>query len=229
MLRSIIGRATLATVLLLPGTASAQGAFQGSVTYRMQLEGMSVTMTMRSKGAKTRTDMEMPGVPGGMFMVMDSDSMTMQTVMPEMGMYMSIDMRTMMESASSMLPMDSLRNAVASTTIDSLGTTDTVAGIACLNYRVHTGAEQMEMCVAPGMGNLGGGAGAVEGSIPGLGLDQSAWTKEFPNGMLPLRMKTLKNGAWETTMEAIAIDRSPIDDAIFAIPPGLTRVDPPSQ
>lgn len=229
MLRCIIGRATLVTTLLLPGTASAQGAFQGSITYRMQVEDMSATMTMRSKGARTRTDMEMPGVPGGMFMVMDSDSMTMHTVMPEMGMYMSIDMKTMMESASSMLPVDSLRSAVANTTIDSLGTTDSVAGIACLNYRVHTGAEQMEMCVATGMGNFGGGAGALRGSIPGLGLDQSAWAKDFPNGMLPLRMRTLKDGAWVTTMEAIAIDRTPLDDAIFAIPPGLTRIEPPTD
>ena len=85
------------------------------------------------------------------------------------------------------------------------------------------------MCVATGLGNLGGGSSGLESSIPGFDIDISAYAKEFPNGMLPLRMKMLKNGAWETIMEATAIDRSPIDDGIFAIPPGLTRVEPPTD
>lgn len=229
MFRSAPFRAAVCALLVLPAPVRAQEAFQGSVTYRLQVEEMSVTMTMRSKGRKTRTDMEMPGMPGGMFMVMDLDSMTMQTVMPEMGMYMSIDMKTMLENAGSALPIDSLRAAMANTTLQALGTTDTIAGLPCQNYRVGQGDEQTEMCVATGMGNLGGGTNTLESSIPGLGIDFSAYAREFPEGMLPLRMKTLKDGVWTTMMEATAVDRTPLDDAIFTIPPGLTRVEPPAH
>lgn len=229
MRRSIAVHATLLAALTLPAPALAQEAFQGSITFQMQMEGMTATMTMRSKGAKTRTDMEIPGMPGGIFMVMDTDSMVMHSIMPEMGMYMSMDMKTMMESAASLLPLDSLRTAMADIKLEAVGSTDTLAGVPCQNYRLDQGQEQTEMCVATGIGSLGGGSTGLEGSIPGLGIDFSAWAKEFPNGMLPLRMKLLKNGIWETTMEATAIDRTPLDDAIFAIPPGLTRVEPPTN
>ncbi len=223
--------AALATAAMITGTSAlhAQAPFQGTIAYRMQIDQSSVTMTMRTKGARTRTDLEVPGMPGGMFMVMDMDSMVMQTVMPEMGMYMSIDMKTMIANAATRLPVDSLRRALANLTIEPLGTSDVVAGVACQSYRIIQGSEQMESCVATGMGNLGGGTGGREGAIPGLDLDFSAYAREFPNGMLPLRIKTLKNGAWQTTMEALTIDQQVLDDAIFAIPPGLTRIEPPTH
>jgi hypothetical protein len=47
--------------------------------------------------------------------------------------------------------------------------------------------------------------------------------------MLVLRVRMMRNGAMETTMEVTALERKVLDDALFAIPPGLTRVDPPTH
>jgi hypothetical protein len=235
MLHTFIARAVLLAAGVLPVAAQAQAPFQGSITYRVQVEEMGMSMTMHTKGSRMRTEMEMPGMPAGMVMIMDMDSMVTRVVMQEMGMYMEMDMKALLATAESMLPQstrDSMAAATADATMESLGTADEIVGIPCRNYRLSNGPDQMEGCIATGLGSLGGLgelpselAGPLAGMLPSM--DQYA--KEFPDGMLVLRVRMMRNGAMETTMEVTALERKVLDDALFAIPPGLTRVDPPTH
>ncbi len=224
----------LALGLAVPASLPAQAVFQGSITYRMTLEGMSVSMTMASKGAWTRTDMELPGMPGQMFVLMNTDSMVARTVMLEMGMYVEMDLKTMMGAAEELIPQstrDSLAAQMANASFESLGTSDEIAGHTCRNYRFRTGTEEMESCIATGLGSMGtqmGSNSPMAGLMPGM-PDMAAYQKEFPDGFLALRVRLLKNGTWEPLMEATKIDRTVPGDELFKLPPGLTRMDPPSQ
>ncbi|MDZ4674673.1 MAG: DUF4412 domain-containing protein [Gemmatimonadota bacterium] len=231
-----ISRIGLAVALFLPTALPAQEAFQGAITYRMQGEQMTLTMTMISKGPWMRTNMAMPGMPGEIFVIMNTDSSLARTVMPEMGMYMEMDLKAILAEAQKLLPQstrDSLAARAGGATIEPTGTSDEIAGVACRNYRFTTGTDQAEACIATGLGTLGGAgsADAFSAANPMAGMmpDMAAFAREFPNGMLALRMRTLKNGTWETMMEATKIDRTVPDDALFKLPPGLTKMDPPSS
>lgn len=224
----------LAIAFAAPASLQAQTGFQGSITYQMTVEGMSVKMTMASKGPWTRTDMELPGMPGQMFVLMNTDSMVARTVMLEMGMYVEMDLKAMMSEAEGLLPQstrDSLAAQMATASFEALGTSDEIAGYPCRNYRFRTGTEQMESCVATGLGSIGGQLGAnnpMSGMMPSM-PDMAAYAKEFPDGFLALRVRLLKDGAWEPLMEATKLDRTLPGDEIFKLPPGLTRMDPPSR
>lgn len=219
----------LAALLLAPAVLPAQRAFEGSITYRMTAEGVNMQMTMMTKGSKVRTDMEMPGMPGPMFVLMDTEKQLMQSVMPSMGMYVEMDMK---QVASQMQITPEMREAMnQAPKIEALGTSDEVAGITCQNYRFTQGEEEMEGCIATGMGVFMGGASGGPpgqgGPLPGLGVDFSKFMAEFKDGMMPLRMRIKQNGTWSTFMEATAVERKSLDDSLFALPSGLRKMNMP--
>jgi hypothetical protein len=226
---TLSARLGLAALLLAPTALPAQQAFEGTVTYRMTAEGMTMTMTQMTKGSRVRTEMEMPGMPGPMYVLMNMESEVMQTVMPSMGMYMEVSMKQAMDQ----IPMTpELRESMnQKPEIERLGTTDEVAGIACQNYRFTQGDQEMEGCIATGMGFFMGGAGGGPpgqgGPLSGLGLDFSAFEREFKDGMLPLRMRINQDGTWSTLMEATAVERKSLDDSLFELPPGLRKMSMP--
>lgn len=215
----------LATLLLAPATVQGQGSFEGVITYQMNAEGMTMTMKQMTKGTKVRTEMEMPGMPGPMYVLMDMEQEVMQTVLPSMGMYMEVNLKQMMDQ----LPITPEMREMAGETpkIERLGSSETIAGIQCHNYRFTQGAEEMEGCIATGMGSFMGGGTARGGPLEGLGLDFAAYAREFPDGMLPLRMKVKINGNWETVMEATSVERKSLEDSLFRLPPGLQRMQMP--
>lgn len=222
-------RLGLAALVLAPTALPAQRAFEGTVTYRMTAEGMTMTMTQMTKGSKVRTEMEMPGMPGPMFVLMDMEKELMQTVMPSMGMYMEMNLKQITDQIE-MTP--EMRESMGQTPeIERLGTSDEIAGIPCQNYRISQGEHQMEGCIATGMGFFMGGAGggpaAQGGPLAGLGVDFSKLAAEFTGGMMPLRIRMQENGAWSTVMEATAVERKSLDDSLFVLPSGLRKMTMP--
>lgn len=233
MRTTVIAGLGLTTLLLAPASSEAQRAFEGVISYRMTMQGQSMTMTQMSKGTRVRTEMEMPGMPGPMYVLMDSESQVMQTVVPSMGMYMEMDLKQMMDQ----LPVTpEMRERASQTpTIEKLGTSDQIAGIRCENYRFHQGTDQVESCIATGLGYFMGGAGGgpaggrgqQQGPLGGLGLDFSALMAEFKDGMVPLRVRVQQNGAWETVMEATSVERKSLDAGLFQLPAGLRKMNMP--
>jgi hypothetical protein len=215
----------LAALLFSPPALKAQGDFEGVITYQMHVEGMTITMKQMTKGSKIRTEMEMPGMPGPMYVLMDMESSVMQTVLPSMGMYMEVNMKQMMDQVDAT---GNLRRQAAETPkIERLGSSETIAGIPCQNYRFTQGTEEMEGCIATGMGSFMGGGAANAGPLEGLGIDFAAYAREFPDGMLPLRMRLKEGDTWRTFMEATSVERKSLDDSLFRLPPGLQRMQMP--
>lgn len=222
-------RLGLAALLLAPAALPAQPAFEGSITYRMTAEGVSMQMTMMTKGSKVRTEMEMPGMPGPMFVLMDTEKEIMQSVIPSMGMYVEMNLK---QVADQMQITPEMREAMnQAPKIEALGTSDQIAGITCQNYRFTQGDEEMEGCIATGMGVFMGGASGGPpgrgGPLSGLGVDFSKFMAEFKDGMMPLRMRVKQNGTWSTFMEATAVERKSLEASLFELPPGLRKMNMP--
>lgn len=219
----------LAALLLAPTALPAQRAFEGTVTYQMTAEGMTMTMTQMTKGSKVRTEMEMPGMPGPMYVLMDTESEVMQTVMPSMGMYMEMNLKQIADKVTMTPEMRESMNQTPK--IERLGTSDEIAGIPCQNYRFTQGDQEMEGCIATGMGFFMGGAGGGPpgqgGPLAGMGVDFSKLMAEFKDGMMPLRMRLKQNGEWSTVMEATAVERKSLNDSLFVVPSGLRKMNMP--
>lgn len=216
----------LAAAFLVPGGLRAQGSFEGVVTYTVTAEGMSASVRYMSKGSKLRQEIEVPGMTGAMFMLMDTEGGPIRAVMPAMGMYMEMDQ----EQAMAMLPEEARRQMDATPKISKLGTSETIAGVRCDNYRFAAeGQPEIEGCIATGMGWYFGGAGQMPGrgrggpSLP----DLSAYRAEFKDGMMPLRIRHQQNGQWQTIMEATAVEKKSLDDKLFELPQGLRKMTMP--
>jgi len=213
----------IASLLTLPSTAPAQEGFSGVITYRMTSEGRSVEATIMTRGTKTRMEMPMSGMPGTAVMLMNTETMKMQMIMQSMGVYVEMDLARVAASAPP-------RDPGAPATIQKLDTSDEIAGIHCENYRFREGDEpESEACIATGMGwflgSPAGGPGTRGG--PPAGPDWAAYTREFKDGMLPLRMRIRQGDAWVTMMEATKVDPTPVGPELFELPAGLRKMSLP--
>lgn len=211
------------SLLTLPATASAQEAFSGVITYRMTSEGRTVEAKIMTRGSKTRMEMPMQGMPGTAVMLMDTETMKMQMIMQSMGVYLEMDLARAAASAPA-------REPGSPAAIEKLNTSEEIAGIHCENYRFREGDEpESEACIATGMGwFLGGPAGGpgTRGGPP-AGPDWAAYTRDFRDGMLPLRMKVRRGDTWVTMMEATAVDPTPVEASLFELPAGLRKMAMP--
>jgi len=214
-----VARLGLLTFLFVPASASARQTFEGVITYRITVEGQSVTMRQMSKGTVTRSEVEMPGMPGPMYMLLDTERQVMQMVMASMGMYMEVDLAQAVQAAP-----PELRNQPAKLT--KLGTSATIAGLPCEDYRLGEDADEMEACIATGYGWFMSASppGGGRGGGPNLGPDLSAYRAEFKDGMIPLRLKTRVNGEWTVMMEATEVTKKSLDAALFRLPDGLRKM-----
>ncbi len=216
--------------LALPVEASAQRGFEGVISYRMGTARESADVKMMSKGAVTRMEVQAEGMPGGMVMLINGEKQVMQMIMASMGMYMEMDMRQAAQMAAQAAPAEA--GALPSGfKLEKVGTPDEVAGIRCENYRfLQSGQPDTEACIATGMGYWMGGMAAPRGSrapMPSMGPDFSAYMKEFQDGMVPLRVRVKDGGDWKTVMEATAVERKPLGDELFTVPPGLRKMGMP--
>ncbi len=213
--------AVLAT--LLPASASAQGAFEGTVTYRMSMEGRSLDAKFMSKGQMTRMEMAVPGMPGPVVVLTDNEAMVSRTVMASMGVYLETDLKR--TTAAPRRGGDAVADSM-----QSLGTHDEIAGIACENFRITQGTEpETEICGARGMGWFMGG---MSNPMGGRGTTQTgpnwgAIARQFPEGLLPLRVRTKVGDAWTDMMTAIEVVPGSLGDDLFQLPAGLRKMSMP--
>jgi hypothetical protein len=112
------------------------------------------------------------------------------------------------------------------------GKKETIAGHTCEHYLV--GEQNMDMCVAKGLGYLG--VGGAEGS---MGMPYLAGTEDISNagpewksllegGAFPLKMSALKNGQRRDSLEVTNIEQRSVDESLFAIPPGYKEAKSPT-
>jgi len=210
----------LAMTLVAPVEASAQRSFEGVVTYQMNAEGQSIEAKFMSKGPRTRMEMTMPGMPGPIYILIDQEARVSRTVMESMGMYMEIPI-------PDEIPTGAGGDAPQ---VEKVGTSDTIAGIQCENYRFKDGNQpETEACIATGMGWFMGGMGnpmGGRGARP-AGPDWASLAREFKDGLLPLRVRTRRGDDWSVIMVATAVVRGELSDDLFRLKPGLRKMGMP--
>jgi hypothetical protein len=206
---------------LMAGPLAAQG-FEGSVAYKMTDEKGKVSdMVMSMKGSKMRTDVVAEGQP--MTMLIDGQEQAMKMLMSEQTMYMTMDLKAMTEK------MKSKKHGPPK--ITALGTTETIAGRSCENYRVETDDSKNEFCNSKGLGNflsprnpMGGGPsnGLTE-------LDEDIYRTYFKDGFFPLRVTELKGDKRRVIMEATRVEPKSLDASYFEVPAGFTEMKMPGM
>jgi hypothetical protein len=209
-------------ILALPTFLPAQSSFEGVVTYRVTAEGTTGELRFSVKGNKARMDVQVPDMPGEMYVLMDMERELVQSVIPMMGMYMEMDLKQAAGAAGT--PADSVPP------FRKLGTSDEIAGIRCENYRFGpVGNEETEMCIATGMGWFMGGwpMGGLRRGARSEGPNFAAYRDAFKDGMLPLRVSLLNNGRWVGMMEVTRVERTSLDDKLFVLPSGLQKMNIP--
>ena len=220
--------ALLAAPITTSLSAQSPKQFEGAITFNITAEGTTISMRQSFKGNRFRMDVEAPGMPGPLFMLGSLDGGTLQTVMPSMGMYMETSTDEVMRQIGSAteLPTGKL-------SITPLGTTATIAGTECRNFQIKRGNDTTEICVAEGLGwignlNLPGPMGGTHG-LPDFSAEMEEIRKQFPKGMMPLRLRSNINGAMTMIMEATSIEVGPLDDALFTLPAGLRKMNLPGD
>ncbi|HEU4988460.1 MAG: DUF4412 domain-containing protein [Gemmatimonadota bacterium] len=211
--RALAAAAAVAT-LALPAAATAQGTFEGVVTFQVSAgPGGQQTMQYSVKGDKVRMDMSAGGM--SMFTLYDGATKTVDMVMPMRQMYMERAIDNDQAMADS---------AAAKVKIEWTGQKETIAGRECEHANVTDGEGQTsDICLAKGMGPFmrmnGGMGGRGRGMRGGMG---GGWEGHLGQAF-PL--KVTRNGQVE--MLATKIEAKSLDDATFRVPDGYQKMQMP--
>jgi len=214
--------ALAATVLALP--LAAQTPFQGVVKYRMTSDGRSFDIVYMTKGDRVRTEMEMDGMQ--VFMLMDAGKATMTTVMPDQRMYMTMDLNRMAG-----------RVAQQDTTVPKItrtGRTETIAGHTCEHFLMGD-KQDVDVCVASGLGYYLGGSESQRGRSSGFGLPRAGdprwrqFREMFADGFFPLKTTMTEGGKVKAEMVATSVEPRTLSDDVFAVPAGFQEMRMPGM
>jgi hypothetical protein len=228
-MRAIRTGSTLLATLLIPAAAAAQ-QFEGTVTYQMAGQGMTMEMVHHVRGEQVRQ--EINGPMGMMAVIVDRKAGTATVLMPAAKTYMKMDMKAMSEQVAA-AGMDT--TAAQDFEITATGETETIAGIRCEHYVMDQGeVGKVNICAAKGMGFYMAG-----GSTPGQGPGISAggdWAERaaqrlrarFKEGFFPLKM-TFDGPQGPITMTVTNLERKRIAEDMFVIPAGFTEMKMPGS
>jgi hypothetical protein len=206
--------------MLLAGAGAAQ-EFEGVVNIKMHAGAEPMNMVYQIKGQRTR--MEMNGPQGPAVVLMDMSAGSVTTLMPQMKMYMSMDLANIAgrttPSGTGTLPK-----------LTATGKKETVAGHSCEHWLVGD-QQDVDMCLAKGLGYFGMGQGPGRGGLsdalklfsrdPKTAAQIAAdpqWSKLMEGGAFPMKISRIENGVARPMMEVTGVERRKIDDSLFNVP-----------
>ncbi|MEZ4457330.1 MAG: DUF4412 domain-containing protein [Gemmatimonadales bacterium] len=194
-------------LLALPGVLSAQ-QFEGRITARTYANGKPAgEMTMSYLGSKTRIDSK-AGADG--FMLVNPAAGEWTMVMTRQKMFMKLDVAGMAAAAA-----DTKGAKGTPPKITATGRSETVAGVSCEHYLIEHEDEQLDMCVAKGLGfgMFGSPSMPGNGRRPSGGIDVPLEYRElmakYRDGFQPLKVERVKGDKREMVFEVTEIDRKP--------------------
>lgn len=223
--------------------ARSGGAFEGIVTLKVNSEGaQEIGMTYFIKGQKTRIEVSVPGAPEGeAASIYDLDNAKIISLMPSRKMYMTMDLKQagegLKDAAKEWKEPSGAKEPITFPTLTPTGKQETIAGYQCEHWLMGADKQEIDMCVAKGLGyfGMGGQMGSALGSLKNLSLfDPKAagaaaahpeWVKFLEGGAFPLKLIALENGQPKWSMEATKVERKSLDDSLFTIPPGYTELN----
>jgi hypothetical protein len=220
-------------------TAGAEGAlvalknFEGEVG--LQVKSATQTqpippITLQVKGSKLRFDVpegvKGPGMGKKMHVVIDAPAKKLSAVIDDQKQVVTLDLDKLSEQFKGMMPPGAAGETkpaepAVPPKVTKTGQMSVVAGYKCEDWDiVSPKGERAKICVAS--------EGASWFQVPSIGLPADhAWAKELFDGQhLPLRFIGFDAaGTEETRLEVTRLDRKPIADDVFAIPPDYKIVE----
>jgi uncharacterized protein DUF4412 len=233
-----VNRALL-ILLLAPVAARAQGTFDGTVVGRMTTpEGKAVVFRVYQLGSRSRQEYEMER---GMTMTSIYDATTGEGLMlvPQQRKYMVWNLREMSRAGRAMTQGTGGAGPApdfSKMKVTRTGRSETIAGISCEHY-VFVNTETpdhrpVDICGAPGLGFMGldGQAGARLPSAAALLRSQNPELARLARaGFFPLSMTFTDSKSQESRWVITQIDRRRPEAALFAPPPGYTKMEMPGR
>ncbi len=229
------------TALPASATSSGGGDFEGLITMKMETEvqkGMEMTYFL--KGRHTRIETNVPSTPEAhAVMLCDLEGAKITTLMPSKKMYMTMDLKEtaegMKEAAKEMKKSRDEEEETKFPKLTETAKQETIAGYACQHWLMGD-QQNLDMCVAKGLGyfGLGGQGGEGLAALKNLAfspklLAEAAthpeWVKFLEGGAFPLKITALEDGKVKMNMEATRIERKPLDDSLFAVPPDYKELN----
>jgi hypothetical protein len=212
----------------------AQSGFEGVIQFKSHFEDEGErTMVQMSKGSKIRFEQHGGESDGETSVaIFDLTSRSMLVLLPTQHAYMSMDLRAQAKAAkkdTAAHPTD--RNAVK---FNRTGRTETVAGVPCEIYHA-TGTEDGEpmegdACLAKGVGfAMFEVASALKDDEQSQDPVMGMFEEFVRQDLHVIKMTELKGGKPTVTLEAIKIERKPLDPSLFAPPAGFTEMKTPTM
>lgn len=214
-----------------PTSASSSADFEGVIAMKMETEmqkGSEITYFL--KGQHTRVEAKIGDNPENQAVLLwDLDGGKMTTLMPARKMYMITDLKAAEESMRGAAGIKKSPDEEEKfPKLTATGKQETIAGYTCEHWLMGD-KQEMDICVAKGLGYFGMGGQSGGGSSvfqnlafgPKLLAEAQAhpeWVKFLEGGAFPLKMTMTDEGKPRMTMEATKIERKSLDDSLFAIP-----------
>jgi hypothetical protein len=219
-------------------SAPGVGAFEGEITSKTFIGDQTVETRYAIKGTRNRieTNSSLGGAQTGLMQesvtLMDLSSSMMTTLFPQTKTYTTMNWgelaEEMSKEAGNGSPIDFPK-------VTSTGKTETIAGITCEHWLV---GDNMDMCMAKGLGYFGGGgSGGILDKLKNLAvrdkikaqLDANPEFAKFTEGgAFPLKMAQIENGQSKTIMEVTSVERKSLDDSLFTVPADYKKTELPA-
>lgn len=218
----------------------AAGGFEGVIVYRVTTPDVTGDVKYSLKGSKARwetTSFQSKKSPSGKapaesmagqgYFIVDTAAGTMTTVLPAQKMCMVMNYREMAEGVSR----DDTRPEKFPKFVKT-GKKETIAGYPCEHWLIGEGADQMDMCLAKGLGFFGFGG---QGGRAGLGAAFPSLDRARLEALLAARPELrelveggafpLKAEAENFTMVVTQIERKALSDDLFRPPADCKQMD----
>lgn len=189
----------------LAWNAQAQG-FEGAMSMTMNVSGQTIPVDYKLKGHKARVDLEMGGRKNTVLIDLDAHTQTM--LIPEFKAYL-------VHKGDSASPISS----ATPPKVTDMGTTETVAGHSCNDFKLESEKYQGTACMTKEFGEsplAESMTGQLGSALKGDDVLQKAG--------VPLKLDlTFKEGEKpgnKATMEVTSIAPGPVNAAEFEIPAG---------
>jgi len=189
--------------------AQAQG-FEGTVSMTMQASGETIPVDYSLKGHKARVELHMSSRINTV--LIDLDAHTQTILIPELKAY-AVHSGDSPSTISSATPPK----------VTDLGTTETVAGHACKDYKLETDKYDGTACMSREFGD-----NALTDSINGPLGSALKGDDALKKAGMPLKLAiTFKEGEKQgekATMEVTRVAPGPVEEAEFEIPEGWHKL-----
>lgn len=206
----------LLTLLLSPAVLMA-ASFEGKVTFQMTSgRNQPQDITYNIKNDKLRIDL--PGQHGMGGMIMDLTKRESTILMDQQRMYMTMAMPDVAAASNQKA------KKKADTKLEKTGETETILGYPATKYLATSGNDTTELWLAEGLGTfmsfnqsnpMMGGRGRGNAPV------QQPWERALAGkDLFPLRVT-----GKDFKLEATAIDKAPVSDALFAPPADYQKFD----